>query len=710
MPESTHFLDYWRVLRSRKELVIAIVLMVILAGVLITLFAMPKEYMASTRIAVERSNPDVEIGWETQQFGNPYTHVAFLRTQFEIIQSRTVLSEVIRDFGLVEKLGFSGQPNAEQRVRKYLMRKIKVQLYRDTNLIEIQVYMSRPEENANEMAAAIANKIAEVFRSQREAVKRSRVDRALSAYDDELREQLRRVEKLTGELAEIRKTYGITGVGALIPGSVDSVDAFKLKALANRWVDKVAWAEDRKVLLERVMAMNDSDLMNAQEFSNLSLSLTRLREQKDTLDLQHTELIKSFAEEHPDVKELKAVIAELESKIQAKLSGMRNAIRLNAERAQAEVVALEKQLAALRASDVQRDIDGRQIFNEKSRKLETQRKIAEVLEIGVKRERITGKIPHTIVEVIDSAEAPDIDNPIRPNFLLNLMISILLGLCSGVGIAFFTEYIDTSIRTVEDIERHIGVSVLGIIPQKVLPLIEEGPTSPHAEAYRVIRTNVQFSKRVADEGNSTCVTSGSVGEGKSLTTANLAYITAQLGEKTLIVDSDLRRPRQHRLHDLSNQVGLANILLGEMELDEAILPTSVPNLFLLPSGHLPSAAHGVLNSSRMRDLVAQIKGKFDFSFFDSPPMMGVSDAAVLVSEVDNTLLVIQYRKYPRSVSERAKTLIENVGGNLVGVVLNNINISRDSYYYYYYHTYYSTYQKGAQARGEDATAEQEVRY
>jgi capsular exopolysaccharide synthesis family protein len=223
----------------------------------------------------------------------------------------------------------------------------------------------------------------------------------------------------------------------------------------------------------------------------------------------------------------------------------------------------------------------------------------------------------------------------------------------------------------------------------VKPLNQEGGESPHSESYRVLRTNLQFANK-GEHGGAFAMLSGGVGEGKSTTLFNLAYICATMGSKVLIVDSDLRRPVQHTFLDMSNRFGLTNVLLRDVPIEETIKATSVPNLHFLPSGKLPRNSIGLLDSRRIRELIKNLKARYDYVFFDSPPVMGVSDASILAAELDGVMLVVQYRKYPRVMSARAKRLIENVGGNILGVVLNNINIMRDDYYYYY-HSYYSHY-------------------
>jgi capsular exopolysaccharide synthesis family protein len=294
-----------------------------------------------------------------------------------------------------------------------------------------------------------------------------------------------------------------------------------------------------------------------------------------------------------------------------------------------------------------------------------------------------------MVEVLDHAEKAD--RPERPKKALNIALGIIIGLIVGVGLAFFIEYLDTSVKTIDDVERTLQAPVLGVIPQNVGLLMEEGAESPHAEAYRVLRTNLLFSRK-DDKLNSIAVVSAGAGEGKSTTVFNLATIFAQNGNRVVIVDSDLRRPVLHKMLHVTNSIGVTNYLLKQNTLEEVIQTTNLPTLDFLASGKLPSSSLGILSSTQMRELITELKQRYDFVFFDSPPIMGVSDASILASVVDMTLQVIQYRRYPQPMNIRAKQMIEKVGGNLVGIVLNNINMSQDENYYYYsgyYHEYYS---------------------
>ena len=280
--------------------------------------------------------------------------------------------------------------------------------------------------------------------------------------------------------------------------------------------------------------------------------------------------------------------------------------------------------------------------------------------------------------------------PARPNIQLHIILGAVVGLVFGVGMAFFLEYLDTSVKSLEDVERYLGVPVLAVIPNEVGILHKQSGLAPDAEAYRILRTNIEFNRRSAD-ANAISIVSGGAGEGKSTTLVNLAYVCAQGGYTTLMIDADLRRPQLHTFFDVNNSVGLTNYLTTDLVLEDVILQTPVENLYFMPSGILPADAAGILNSRRMSELMADVKSRFDLVLVDSPPILGVSDASVLASEADLTMAVIQHRKLPRAMLVRVKQAVENVGGDLFGVVLNNVDVRSDNQYQYYtsYYTYYS---------------------
>jgi capsular exopolysaccharide synthesis family protein len=446
----------------------------------------------------------------------------------------------------------------------------------------------------------------------------------------------------------------------------------------------------RKSRLDQIERLSDEELLQAMGYIVNDPDALVLRKEIMAADVLMQEMKETLGENHPDMRRASARLDELKKKMTEQLNGLKAGMRMEYAVALSRYEALDKELETATALDIAADTSKNIPLDNAMADVELQRTILQALEARVLQEGIKMEVPSTPVEVIEPAVAPPASSPVSPKYALNILLSLVIGLFAGVGLAYFIEYLDTSVKTVDEVERYLGLPVIGVIPQKVRPLIEEGPDSPYAEAYRVLRTNLIFAVK-EKRGAVFSVASGGVGEGKSTTLFNLAYVCAMMGDKVLIVDSDLRRPVQHTILSMPNKFGLTNVLMRDVPIEETIKPVpNVPNLHFLPSGRLPRSSVGVLNAQRIRELIKNLRSRYDYVFMDSPPIVGVSDSPILASEVDGVILVVQYRKYPRLVSTRAKRMIESVGGRVLGVVLNNINIMRDDSYYYY-HSYYSSY-------------------
>ena len=687
--ETVHFLDYWRVISSRKEIVIAVSLLVVITGIIIT-YAMPKVYMASAVIRVQEGTPDVAVFSPEMMRFDPL----FLRTQFEIIQSRPIIEEVVRRRDLDKKLarayGYEQLPPQQRldRTTKIITRMMNVQQYRDTNLIEIQVALAEPKGDAPYEAAEAANMVADVFRAQAAERSRTSTETALDALYDAFQEQEQRLVKAEAEVERIRSTYKIDVVDPLAGSrsSLDKMTLTMLEELRIRASQSVAEAEARHTLVE---SLAHDKLIEAAQYLVNDQSIPSLVAEKRSAEVELSQLQETYGPNHPDVVRVHRVISSLDSKITDAINGLKTGVLANYQAAQAKLAIIKTELMGRRDTEREAESGSYREFTRATDARDHVKKIRDALEMRYFQEQIELRIPKTLVELVSPAKAPNAEDYISPNFLLNILLSIIAGVGAGIGLAYFVEYLDTSVKTIEDIERTMNIPVLGVIPQKVRPLNEEGANPAHAESYRILRTNIQFSQKFKD-GKTLCFTSGSMGEGKSLTMFNLAYVCSQLGDRTIVIDSDLHRPRQHRMFGVTNKTGLANVLIGEVEPQDVIHSEVFPNLDFMPSGKLDSGVHGLLDTQRMRALVKDLSAQYDRVFFDAPPIFGVSDASVLAREVDGVMLLIQHRKYPKAISDRAKGMLDNMGANLMGVVLNNINVSRDQSYYYYHQYYYQS--------------------
>ena len=679
-----HFLDYWRVIRSRKEIVLAVLFLVVITGTAYT-FTLPNIYAAQSRIAVNNDTVDIDPFNQSPVGGTRGYDPYFLRTQFEVIQSKPILYEVINRLNLQEVWGEKDEKISKEVAYKILRSSLDVNQYRDTSLISLTVQRKDPKE-----AARIANELADVYRDARLDMKYKEMTRAMDALGRELEKQLEKVDLAEQRVETLRKELDITVLpNTYVGGSENSVEKLRLQQLEG---DRIAARVEMlvgKARFEQMESMNNEDLLTASAYLAQDPFVETMRTQLKDYDVALSSMLQNYGPNYPEVKQTQAARDELMTKLTRALDGIKKGTQAQYIVAKSKFEALEEELRGVRTSDQETQREKFVPFNKAQQEFELQRSIMNALKSRIAQEGITLQVPRTPVEIVDSAE--ESSRPVSPNLILNVLMSIFIGLGSGIGLAYFIEYLDTSIKTADDVERWIELPVLGLIPQKVRPLIEEGPDSEHAEAYRVLRTNMAFSDSGGPRKGAFAVLSGGAGEGKSTTAFNLAYVCAQQGEKVLLVDADLRRPVQHTILGVSNRFGLTNVLLRDVPVEETIKTTSVPNLHFLPSGRLPRTSLGVLDPKRIRELVSSLKLKYDVIVFDTPPLVGISDSAVIAKEMDGVVLVVQYRKYPRDMIIRAKQMLDTLGVPQVGVVLNNINIMRDDYYYYY-HSYYSNYQ------------------
>ena len=682
--DKLHFLDYWRIVRIRKLSILTVFLLVVLTTTFVSQW-MPKTYMSTVKMEVQKDTTDIgPIGGQVvaQQF-DPY----YIQAQFERLQSKEILYTVITNLQLhVKWTARRGLPVPLTVLETFdlLGRQIEPRQIRNTGYIEIRSYSRDKQE-----AADIANEIAKVYKENRNDVRTRHTKTGIDSMRRQLVEQTNLVFKAQQEVERLRKEFKlsvVTGEGYGPSITIETETVRQLEQEQNNATFKL-------VEIETLFASLQRQTTNLLRASLLNLTTRRPDEILFGFLQQHAKAeqelavkLKDLGENHPEVIRARAAHEVVERQVNERIAGILEGVKTDLETLRRKNEVTTTMLLSAKSNQLAAAQNTR-IYLDALRNLEEQEKVRTTFKMKIIQESADAELySRSVVDITDPAEVNE--RPVRPNIPLNVALGVIVGLIMGVGLAFFIEYLDTSVKTIDDVEHALGSPVLGVIPQNVGFLLDEGPDSPHAEAYRVLRTNVLFTRK-SDQANTIVVVSGGAGEGKSTTILNLALTCAQNGARVLLVDSDLRRPSLHKRLNLSNSLGLTNYLLKQHQLAEVIQTTSAPGLDFLPSGKLPSSSLGILNSTAMREFIKEVKHRYDFVFFDAPPIMGVSDASILVSEVDLSLLVIQYRKYPQTMALRAKQMVEKVGHNLLGVVLNNINVSSDSSYYYYSGYYYN---------------------
>ena len=682
--DKLHILDYWRIIRVRFVTILLVFLLTAVTTTVVT-FLLPETYMSLSRISIEKDTSDIAplLGMQSGPTAfDPY----FIQTEFEKIQSQKVLDKVVSKCGLTEewKRLNGGKSLTEIEARKILEKAIDIRQFRNTSIIELRAYDRKPQ-----WAQTIAQALAEEYQNHRKDLQEERVKKGILVLNGRLKKINEEISVMQTNVDELRTQEGISDAAG--DESYSIIEPEIVRRYESGLIDARGIHTTQSTLLEGLRAQSDEELrasiLTAHPDAQLDVLIRELHTGQQTL----ANLGVDLGDEHPRIKGLKVVVATLEGQIDDRIRGILAGLELRVNSTKAQVEQLQSDVADAKKRESDMREKGREYFDAK-RKLSNTTRIRDTILLRVMQEEVDLALPkESTVEITDDADLPI--KAVRPNIPLNIALGVVVGLVLGVGLAFFIEYLDTSVKTIDDVERALNAAVLGVIPQNVGSLLDEGDESPHAEAYRVLRTNILFAGRKSETQTTFSVVSGGAGEGKTTTMFNLAVVFAQQGDRVLVVDSDLRRPSMHRFFKLSNNIGLTNYLLGQATIEEVIQTTELPSLHFIPSGKLPSSSMGILSSAKMKEFVAEMKSRYDYVFLDAPPIMGVSDASVLASMVDMCVLVVQYRKYPQLMTQRAKDMVTKVGGELVGVVLNNINISQDSYYYYYSGYYYDYYYK-----------------
>jgi polysaccharide biosynthesis transport protein len=696
-----HFLDYWRVIRIRKAIIITVFLITAIIATAVT-FILPESYASTCKLKVETDVNDARIGsapMPSQTMYDPF----FIQTTFELINSQLVLSNVIASLDLNVAWGkkfFNGETLKTTETMEILKGRMSLAPVKNTKLMQITVY----SDDKNE-CSTIANAVAEAYKNYRFETRKRYETSGLNVLLSKFLVESNEIQAVAKKIGDMRESLGINDESS-VSAPTPTIDSDSLRKYNTDMMDGERIYKDDLVKYENLKATGETNAALLRDVLPTigveSGALSDLLSQYREADRNLTSKLIDYGPNNPEVVRVQKLMAKLDEQINQRVDGIMKSLETQVSAKKASLDLLTKKVEDAKLTDRANALKYQPYFEEKLKR-EQLVEHHRLLDAKILQEQLENDVPKTqMVQITDPAEPAK--TPIKPNKTLNIVLGLVFGLIMGIGLAFFIEYLDTSVKTIDDVERTFNAPVLGVIPQNIGYLISDGSESKHAEAYRVLRTNLLFSRR-DEKFNTIVVVSAGAGEGKSTTTINLSTVFAQAGNRVLIVDSDLRRPTLHKIFKVSNNIGLTNYLLKQNTIAEVVQTTSLATLDFMPSGKLPNSSMGILGSAQMKEMIAELKQRYDFIFFDSPPILGVSDASILASEVDMVMQVIQYRRYPQLMTIRAKQMIEKVGGNFVGMVLNNINMSQDEGYYYYsgyYHDYYysrSPAEQEAEAKG-----------
>ncbi len=754
----TSFNDYLRIFYRGRWIILTTFMLVMAITAYVTFTATP-EYEAAAKIMIEE-----EGGMEQTIFdiGGFIKQETMVNNQVEILKSRMLAETVVKrlqtsewadrlalldppengsaglfaDAGrwIQDFVGFGGDTAEQHTIDdtiEDLHDRLTITPIRDTDMIEIKMTGDTPEE-----AAFVTNTLVTAYSEKNRLESQEEVRQVKNFLD----EQLKLVQQQLTNSEEALKNFKEGEKVAALPDETKELIQ-KMAEFEGLYNEALTEYNSNRERLKYVDEQLDRSKRNF-DLSNISVTpyFDGLKRQIGELEGKRTSYIANlinggvYRDDDPQARRYEEQINMLKKQLQEEITKLATVEILDpvalSENLVARKIEIEANLQALqpKVEALKKIINAydKQLESlpEKSLRLarlertaQADEKIYLMMQEKYQESRITEVGQLGQVRIIDPARPPK--EPVRPRIKLNLLLGFILGLGLGIGVTFLFDYIDNSVRTIEDVEK-MGVTVLGSIPMikeeeaikrlKFLPTSMNGkngsldapetkrlvsrlithfaPKSPISEAYRTFRTNIQYTK-LDNDLKALLVTSPGPGEGKSTSVANLAITMAQMGSKVLLIDSDLRRPILHSIFNIDRRVGLSNVLVGRATIEEAAQTTEIENLFVMPCGTLPPNPSELLGSSAMRATLDAMKQKFDIVLFDSPPIIAVTDAAVLSSQLDGVILVIKSGQTDREAAFRAYTLLKNVKTRILGALLNGVHIeSMYGSYYYYYHYYY----------------------
>jgi len=573
-----------------------------------------------------------------------------------------------------------------------LMNNTSVTPIKNTNVVKIST-----KDSSKQMAADMANSIVEFYREHDVKARSQQASQVIQFIEQQLNPVQRKVDESLSALAEYKSKTNVTdlreGTRSLI-GNVADLEKEKVELVVKQYQVNSLYNEIQKnassVSPSALSFLGDAVVQDI--ISNISI-----------LESKRKSLYADYTEKHPQVVALTAEINELKNKASSSIMSILKSLNTNIGNLSAEIERFKNQLKKLpekekNLADLVRNVE---VNSELHKFLMEKQNEANIMYASTLSQ----------TQIVDKAISPS--KPIKPQTRLNIILAIILGLFGGVGLAFFMDYLDNSIKSHHDVEKRLGLPVFGSIPYVPANKAEffstrdlvhlnprglitlESKKSVTAESFRSLRTNLQFAV-TEKKGKVFHITSPEAAEGKTTITANLGIILALMGSKTLIIDLDLRKPKIHHIFGINKEPGITNLLTKKATFAEIIRPADIEHLYLIPAGIIPPNPSELLSQQNLSGLLNELRGQFDYILLDSPPVLAVTDAQLLGRLADTTFIVMELGETKLPAAEYAIKQLRNVDINVAGAIINKVKPSTGyGYYnyYYYYHQYYGDEQK-----------------
>jgi capsular exopolysaccharide synthesis family protein len=662
-PERDLDLRYYADLLWRGRAIVATTAVVGLSlGWLIASLQTP-EYRAGAMVQIEPPTPVfMSVSDALMGGGGFWQNADFYNTQFQILRSRALGDRVVTRLKLDTRPPF--QDVADKGA--IFMSHVSIEPVPESRLAVIQVTHPDPKE-----AALWANALADVYIEQ---TLETRLDAARRAYDW-LQERLAATQKSMRDAQDrLFKSYQTQDL--FVPeGSVSALSS-SIGKLQEDYIE----AQSRRIALEAAlnqvaeMRRKGESLDSVPQVAADAMVLG-FNTQLANLGLELSRLKEKFKQAHPEVQKVQAQLDQVRTAKDARAAQLVEGMR-------AEYGQLQRRETELRAAiEAQKGQAASQ--SRKASELEALKKEAdsakslyEALLQKLNETDIASSVRSNNVSLVERAAPPGA--PVRPNKRRILGMALLLGVLAGVGLVLGRDYLGNTIKSPEDVERYLHLDLLAAVPR-----YDDDTAHLVTEAYQGLRTALIFARK-EESGQVVLVTGTAPQEGKTTTLVNIGRLLAASGERTLLVDFDLRRAQLHHRMGVTREPGVTDLFVKHEELASLVRPTSSAGLFVLTAGPLPPNPPALLARKNLETLLADLRSQFEWILVDSPPLASVTDALLLARHADISVVVIRHNKVDRKLVKRSVAALRKVTGSLLGVVLNAVDVKAQGYYYYYY--------------------------
>jgi len=663
-------------------------------------------YEASVQLIIDLEAPSYmpKNGNEVVSLGSGKTWNTreFFETQYRIIRSRLVSAEVVDSLNLERDDDFLGilelppEERAEARARadavSTLISRISL-----TPIVESHVVLVKVKDHRPERAAQLANAIAESYKRQNVGHKVSAAQEAVDWLTRKLTELGAERERSSQALLDFKRSHDLLQAGLaerqnLIGQTIQSIEA--------RVVEAKQGIETLRAEVEQGSRLKTTDaLLGLERVANNDL-IQRLKEQRLTLENQRSALLEQYLEGHPKVRVISDQLTRIDQAINREVKGIKRSTKRSLSFAQRALRVLDRELEQHRKKA--RELQSQEVvYRTLEGAVETNSRLYDQMQIRLKEAELQAQTTANNVRILDLALVPT--RPVSPRLSLNLAAALASWLLLSFLIVLLRDMLDRTIRHQSELLERFGVVTLGVVPRirrghrpskrdgsvrSPELYVLENPTSTVAEVIRTIRTNMIFMNPNRPL-RTLMVTSAAPRDGKTLNSVNLSVAMALSGERVVLIDADLRRPRVHKVFGMMNDRGFTNMLVDEeVEPEEVSRATPIETLDVMTSGPLPTNPAELLQTPAFQRTIDRLLQEYDRVIFDSPPVVPVTDPQVIGRQVDGVVLVARVEKTQRDVFKRALELLRNVQVNLLGVVLNDMNATSGAYGYHYYYQYH----------------------